>query len=166
MTRLFIVTLFIQLICRAHHADCLARWVTSWNLDCQEKYQQPQICKWYHFNGRKGRGTRPLDERGKWKWKQLSCVHSLRLHGLNSLEFSKPQQIEGERWKQWQISSSLGLKSLWMMTCSHEIRRLFLNRKSMTILDNVLKSKDITLPTKVRIVKAIVFPVVMYGYKS
>ena len=47
--------------------------------------------------------------------------------------------------------------------CSHEIRRqLLLGRKAMTKLDSVLKSKDISLPTKVRIVKALVFPVVMY----
>ena len=48
--------------------------------------------------------------------------------------------------------------------CSHEIKRhLLLGRKVMTILDSILKSKDITLPTKVRLVKAMVFPVVMYG---
>ena len=48
--------------------------------------------------------------------------------------------------------------------CSHEIkRRLLLGRKAMTILDSILKSKDITLSTKVHLVKAIVFPVVMYG---
>ena len=48
--------------------------------------------------------------------------------------------------------------------CSHEIkRRLLLRRKVMTNLDNILKSRDITLPTKVRLVKARVFPVVMYG---
>ena len=48
--------------------------------------------------------------------------------------------------------------------CSHEIkRRLLLGRKVMTNLDSILKSRDITLPTKVRLVKAIVFPVVMYG---
>ena len=48
--------------------------------------------------------------------------------------------------------------------CSHEIkRRLFLGRKVMTNLDSILKSKDITLPTEVRLVKAMVFPVVMYG---
>ena len=48
--------------------------------------------------------------------------------------------------------------------CSHEIkRRLLLGRKVMTNLDNILKSGDITLPTKVRLVKAMVFPVVMYG---
>jgi len=51
--------------------------------------------------------------------------------------------------------------------CSHEIRRqLLLGRKAMKNLDNVLKRKDITLPTKVRIIKAIVFPVVMYQCES
>ena len=51
--------------------------------------------------------------------------------------------------------------------CSHEIkRRLLLRRKVMTNLDPILKSRDITLPTKVHLVKAVVFPVVMYGYES
>ena len=51
--------------------------------------------------------------------------------------------------------------------CSHEIKRcLLLGRKVMTNLDSILKSKDITLPTKVRLVKAMVFAVVMYGYES
>ena len=51
--------------------------------------------------------------------------------------------------------------------CSHEIkRRLLLGRKVMTNLDSILKSRDITLPTKVRLVKAMVFPVVMYGWES
>ena len=51
--------------------------------------------------------------------------------------------------------------------CSHEIgRRLLLGRKVMTNLDSILKSRDITLPTKVRLVKAIVFPMIMYGCES
>ena len=51
--------------------------------------------------------------------------------------------------------------------CSHEIkRRLLLGKKVMTNLDSILKSRDITLPTKVRLVKAMVFPVVMYGCES
>ena len=51
--------------------------------------------------------------------------------------------------------------------CSHEIqRRLFLGRKAMTNLDRILKSRDITLPTKVHLVKAMVFPVVVYGFES
>ena len=51
--------------------------------------------------------------------------------------------------------------------CSHEIKRcLLLGRKAMTKLDSILKNRDITLLTKVRIVKAMVFPVVIYGYES
>ena len=51
--------------------------------------------------------------------------------------------------------------------CSHEIkRRLLLGRKVMTRLDSILKSRDITLPTKVGLVKAMLFPVVMYGWES
>ena len=51
--------------------------------------------------------------------------------------------------------------------CSHEIRRhLLLGRKGMTNLDGILKSRDITLPTKVHLVKAVVFPVLMYGYEN
>ena len=51
--------------------------------------------------------------------------------------------------------------------CSHEIKRcLFFGRKAMTNLDSILKDKDITLPTKVCLVKAVVFPVLIYGYES
>ena len=51
--------------------------------------------------------------------------------------------------------------------CSYEIKRLLLlRRKAMTILDSILKSRDITLPTKIRLVKAMIFPVVMYGCVS
>ena len=61
----------------------------------------------------------------------------------------------------------LGLQITVDGDCSHEIkRRLLLGRKAMTNLDIILKSRDITLPTKVRLVKAMVFPVVMYGCES
>ena len=51
--------------------------------------------------------------------------------------------------------------------CSHEIKRcLLLGRKAMTNLDSMLKRRDVTLPTKVRLIKAMVFPVVMYGYET
>ena len=60
-----------------------------------------------------------------------------------------------------------GSKSTADGDCSHEIKRHFLlGRKAMTNLDSILKSRDITLPTKVRLVKAMVFPVVMYGCES
>ena len=61
----------------------------------------------------------------------------------------------------------LGSKIIADDDCSHEIkRRLLLGRKVMTNLDSIFKSRDVTLPTKVRLVKAVVFPVVMYGCES
>ena len=71
------------------------------------------------------------------------------------------------QWKQWQTLFSWALKITADGDCSHEIkRRLLLGRKAMTNLDSILKSRDITLPTKVCLVKAMVFPVVMYGCES
>ena len=62
-SRLYIVTLLIQLLCRVHHEKHWARRSTSWNQDCREKYQYPQICRWHHPYGRKWRGKkRCLDE--------------------------------------------------------------------------------------------------------
>ena len=90
----------------------------------------------------------------------------------------------GKQWKQWQTlfweapKSRVGhdwatdliwsdLKIIGDGDCSHEIKRsLLLGRKFMTNLDSTFKSRDITLPTKVRLVKAMVFPVVMYGCES
>ena len=75
-------------------------------------------------------------------------------------------QIEGEKVKVVTNFLFLGSKITVDGDCSHEIRRhLPLGRQAMTNLDSVLKSRDITLPTKVCIVKAMVFPVVMYSCK-
>ena len=75
-------------------------------------------------------------------------------------------QIDGKQWKQW-LTIFLGSKITADGDCSHEIkRRLLLGRKVMTNLDSILKSRDITLKTKVHLVKAMVFPVVMYGCES
>ena len=71
--------------------------------------------------------------------------------------------------KQWKQSDFIfgGSKITADGNCSHEIKRhLFLGRKAMTNLESILKSKDITLPTKVHIVKAMVFPAIMYGCES
>ena len=57
-------------------------------------------------------------------------------------------------------------KSLQMVTAAMKLSHLLLGRKAMTNLDSILKSRDITLPTKIRLVKAMAFPVVMYGYES
>ena len=76
-------------------------------------------------------------------------------------------QIDGETMETVTDFIFLGSKITADGDCNHEIKRyLLLGRKAMTNLDNVLKSRDITLPTKVCVVKAIVFPVVMYGCES
>ena len=76
-------------------------------------------------------------------------------------------EIDGEQWKQCQNFFWGGSKITADGDCSHEIKRhLLLGRKVMTNLDSILKSRDITLPTKVRLVKAMVFPVIMYGCES
>ena len=73
----------------------------------------------------------------------------------------------GKQWKQCQTFILLGSKITADGDCSHEIKRhLLLGRKVMTNLDGILKSRDITFPTKVCRVKAVVFPVVMYGCES
>ena len=76
-------------------------------------------------------------------------------------------QIDGETMKTVTDFIFLGAKITADGDCSHEIkRRLLLGRKAMTNIDSVLKSRDIILPTKVQLVKAMVFPVVMYGCES
>ena len=73
----------------------------------------------------------------------------------------------GKQWKQWLTLFLGGSKITADGDCSHEIkRRLLLGRKVMTNLDNILKSRHITLPTKIHLVKAMVFPVVMYECES
>ena len=76
-------------------------------------------------------------------------------------------QIDGETMETATDSIFLGSKITADGDCSHEIKRhLLLGRKVKTNLDSILKSRDITLPTKVCLIKAMVFPVVMYGCES
>ena len=93
------------------------------------------------------------------------------------LNIQKTKIMASRRITSWQIDGEImetvtdlilgGSKINADGDCSHEIKRcLLLGRKAMTNLDSILKSKDITLPTKVHLVKAIIFPVVMYGCES
>ena len=78
-----------------------------------------------------------------------------------------PWQIDRETMETVKVFIFLGSKITADGDCSHEIKRhLLLRRKAMTKLDSILKSRDITLPTKVCLVKAMVFSVVMYGCES
>ena len=93
------------------------------------------------------------------------------------LNIQKTKIMESGPISSWQIDEEtmervadfmfLGSKITAYGDCSHEIKRcLLLRRKAMINVDSILKSRDITLPTKDRLVKAMVFPVVMYGYES
>ena len=76
-------------------------------------------------------------------------------------------EIDGETVERVSDFTFLGSKITADVDCSHEIKRcLLLGRKVLTNLDGIFKSRDITMPTKVRLVKAMVFPVVMYGCES
>ena len=125
-----------------------------------------QICRWHHPYGRKWRGTKkPLDEseRGEWRsW--FKAQHSENKdHGIWSHHFMANRET-GET-----VADFIFLGSTITADggCSHEIkRRLLLGRKVMTNIDSILKSRDITSPTKVCLVKAMVFPVIVYGCEN
>ena len=133
------------------------------NQDCQEKYQQTQICRWYHYNGRQLRGTKePLDEAERGEWKAGLKLNTQKMKIMASSPITS-WQIDGAEVESVTIwGSKITADGDW----SHEIQRFLpLGKKVMTNLDNVLKSKDITLLTKFHMVKAMVFPVVMYRCK-
>ena len=72
----------------------------------------------------------------------------------------------GKQWKPWQTLFSWAPKPLQTVTVAMKLSHLLLGKKAMTNLDSILKSRDITLPTNVHLVKAMVFPVVMYGCET
>ena len=144
---------------------CWAGWITSWNQDYQEKYQQLQIYRWYHPNGRKWRRTKePHNENDRGEWK--SCLKTQ--HSKTTIMVSGPiTSIVGGKVGTVADFIFLYSKITEDSDCSHKIKRhLLLGGKAMTNLENILKSRDLTLSTEFHIVKAMVFPVVMYRYES
>ena len=129
-----------------------------------------KLSKGFHstlFEMKKGEKSKPVI------LGQLEIVYHIRV-GLNiqktKIKISGPNtlwQIDGETMETVTDFVSLGSKITADGDCSHEIKRhLLLGKNIMTNLDSILKSRDITLPTKVCLVKAMVFSVVMYGYES
>ena len=125
----------------------------------------------------------PVGKANERLWRRNQCLESLwllepELLALRPWEWEQDGSGEqvcilggkhGHQFAYRQTLFSWTLKSLQMVNgdCGHEIKiRLLLGRKAMINLDSVLKSRDITLPTKTCLVKAMVFPVVVYGYKS
>ena len=120
---------------RVHHVKCQTGWSTNWNKDCREKYQQPQICRWYHSNDKKWRGANePLDvgERGEWK-------ASLELN------IQKTKIVANRRGKSRSNDRfSWSSKSLQVVTAATaEIQRcLLLERKTITTRQSIKKQRD------------------------
>ena len=123
--------------------------ILRWNLEgqvCTKDKQKPKQAKPFGYQMQRGR-------KGFWKNEEENC-HKL-------------WEIDGETVETVSDFIFLGSKITADGDCSHEIkRRLLLGRKVMTNLDSIFKSRDVTLPTKVRLVKAMVFPVVMYRCES
>ena len=117
-----------------------------------------------HF-GRKGSTEEPLDESERSEKVGLKLnIQKTKIMATGPIT---SWQTDGETMETVTDFIFLGSKITADGDCSHEIkRRLLFERKIMTNLDSILKSRDITLPTKVRLVKAMVFPVVMYGCES
>ena len=122
---------------------------------------------WTWLRGRKWRGTKePLDEseRGEWKVGLKLTIQKTKIMVSSPIT---SWQIDGETMETVADFIFLGSKITADGDCSHETkRRLLLGRKVMTNLDSMLKSRDSTLPTKFWIVKAMVFPAVIYGCES
>ena len=115
---------------------CQAGWITSQNRDCQEKYQQLQICRWYHSNGRKWRGTKePL-----WKWKRgVGNIQKTKIVACSPIT---SWQLEGEKVEAATEFSFLGSRITLHGDCSHEVKRCsLLGRKAVTNLDSIFKKQ-------------------------
>ena len=127
----------------------------------------PQICRWQYPYVRKQRRTKePLDESGR-KSEKVDLKLSIQKTNIMASNPIPSWQIEGETMETVRDFIFLGSKITVDGDCSREIkRRLLLGRKAITNLDSILKSRDVTLPTKVCLVKVIVFPVVMYRFES
>ena len=158
---------YLTSIMWVYHVKCQAGWLTNWDQDYREKFQQPQICRCYHSNGRKWRKTKqPLDigERGELKAGLIFNIQKTKI------VISGPVSswwIDREKVESVTDLIFLGSKIIAEDDCSHEIKRSFLlGRKSLTNVDSILKSRGITLPAKVHIIKALVFPVVIHGCES
>ena len=142
---------------------CCAGLITICNQDYQEKYQQPQICRWYHSKAESKEELKNLLMRVKEESEKAGLKLNIwKMKNMASVPITS-WQIEGVKMEAVTDFIFLGSK----ITADSEIKRhLLLGWKAMTNLDSILKSKDITLLTKVRIVKAMIFLVVIYRCES
>ena len=124
----------------------------------------PSLCRWRQPYGRKWRGTKSLLMKVKVESEKVGLKLNIQKTKIMAPSPITSWEIDGETVETGSAFIFLDSKITADGDCSHEIKRhLFLARKVMINLDSIFKSRDITLPTKVRLVKAMVFPVVTYG---
>ena len=165
MTRQYIVTLFIYLICRAHYGKCQTEWITA----------GIKIAGGIINNFRYADDTVIAESKEQLK----SLMMRVKEESKAGLELSiqKTKIMASSLITSWQIErEKVETVTLFIFLvskitvdgdCSHKIKRqLLLGRKALTNLEGILNSRDITLLAKVHIVKAVIFPVVMYGCES
>ena len=115
----------------------------------------------------KKKGTKGLHEGERGRWESWLKTQHRKTKIMASGPITPWQKKIGKQWKQWQTLFSWAPKSLQMVTAAMKLKVAWsLERKTMTNLDSILKSSDMSLLTKVHLVKAMVFPVVMYVCES
>ena len=162
------------IICRVHRAKCWSGWSTSWNQDCQEK--KKKIARRNISNLRYADDTTLIVESEeelkrllrKVKEESKKAGLKLNIHKTNIMASSPitSWHTDVKQWKQWQILFSWAPKSLWTVTAAIKLKDAYSLEEKLWQISTVLKSRDLTLPVKVCIVRAAVFPVVMYGCES
>ena len=167
MSRLYIVTLFIKLICRVHHEKHWTGRNTSWYQDCWEKYQNLRYADDTTLMAESEEELKSLLMKVKVESEKVGLKLNIQKTKTVASGPITSWEIDGETVETVSDFIFLDSKITADGDCSHEMkRRLLLGRKVMTILDSILKSRDNTWPTKVHLIRAMVFPVVMYGCES
>ena len=118
--------------CRVHHVKYRTEWITSWNQNCWQRYQQTQICRWCHYNERKWRGAKePLDEgeRGEWKAGLKLSIQKMNIMVSGPIT---SWRLEGEKVETVSYFIFLGSQINADSDCGHKIKRcLLLGRITM-----------------------------------
>ena len=123
--RLYIVTLLIYLICRVHHQKLWAGRSKSWNQDCREKYQSPQICRWHHPYGRKWRGTKKLLMKVKEESEKVGLKLNIQKTMIMTSGSITSRQIDGETMETMTDFIFWSSKSLQMVTVAMKLKDVY-----------------------------------------
>ena len=160
---MYIVTLLIELLCRVHHEKHWAGRSTRWNQDAGRNINNLRYADDTTLKAESEEELKSLLMKVKEESEKVGLKLNIQKMKIMAFGPITSWEIDGETVETMSYSILGGSKITADGVCSHEIKRcLLLGRKVMTKLDSILKSRDITLPKKVYLVKAMIFPVVMY----